>query len=131
MRFERLVIFIGCVRLVDVGQRLGPGQRRTLTFGEMLAYPPTREAIQPGIGHPASTQRLRVHFQTERASVDLRHPQPDQFDQILVEAALFQGGLGQTKPLIGFRTKGVIRKTFWNTNKKYPMTGEALKDVRI
>ena len=69
---QRLVNLIFRMAGGNVGDRLGPSQRRAFGRSKVGAYPPARNGIQFALRHAAFAQRLAMFLKTEGAAVDLR-----------------------------------------------------------
>lgn len=69
---QRLVNLIFRMAGGNVGDRLGPSQRRAFGRSKVGAYPPARKGIQFALRHAAFAQRLAMFLKTKGAAVDLR-----------------------------------------------------------
>ena len=65
-----LVDVVGCMRLRDQGQGLGPGQRRPLARGIRAATPASVEQVEAFLALTAAARVAGVHVDAEGAAVD-------------------------------------------------------------
>ncbi|MNY01400.1 hypothetical protein D3C86_1339280 [compost metagenome] len=88
-------------------QGFGPQQRSTFTFGEERRLAPGRHGEQATRGFATLDRVGGVHVDAERAAVDLRSTQLDQFDQVLFQWQLGNSGFQGNHGFQGVRASGV------------------------